>query len=852
METEIKGENGLVFSPLSDGTFCVCRYEDDGAQEIVIPGEFRGKAVTQIGHNAFSECGRAFIVTLPESIKSIEPWAFANSGVERVNFNKGLKSIHECAFCNCKQLKEAILPEGLTYLAVAAFYGCEELSKAVVPKGIYIIEQRAFAGCKKLEEVVLPYGLRTIVNSAFGGSDNIKKIMIPETVNSIGLYAFSCKSLFETYGGVKYFQNWAVGCEPSVVGISVRPGTVGIAGGAFLDLDDEDECPIEYVKLPEGLKYIGEEVFSRCDNVKNIQLPSTIVSIEANAFGGPQSDYGDCLDILEKQDGGLYLGNWLVSSGRDSCTKIREGTVGIAGGVGYGCSSEEIKLPESLKYISGFAFSCSKLKKIVIPKSVEFIGNGAFSEDTITVYCPFEEKPDGWNEYWNFSYDYHNCGYYADKRIKVAWGYGDNPVKKPQEKPLPPQPQKTERKTEPKKTVVNALPANYPTLYNYPRCDFDISNSVLVKYKGISETVKIPFGVTRVQSCAFMYTKSDFKRLVVPHSVKYFDKGISIRIPVFCNELHYTGGIEDWVKIKFEDYNANPMQEIHHFYLNGEHVTDIVIPEGVTEINDYAFCSCSAKSVTLPASLIKVGNSGLIFNEILTKVIYSGSLLQYCKIRFGSGYSAKDLYIDGKFMDEIVIPDGIKEIYDYSFCGCSAKSLTLPESVEKIGKYSFSGVPISKIEFSDNLTQIDQYAFAGCQSLTYLSLPDSIKVLVGGAFYNCVNLETVELGNGITSFTDAFAYCAKLKSINIPLSVKRIEAYAFKGCSSLTEITIPNGVGYIGDYFILDCVNLKTIRFAGTKKQWKAVQKDKNWNRISYKKKAKIKIQFLNLKDSSF
>ena len=185
METEIKGENGLVFSPLSDGTFCVCRYEDDGAQEIVIPGEFRGKAVTQIGHNAFSECGRAFIVTLPESIKSIEPWAFANSGVERVNFNNGLKSIREDAFYGCNLLKEAILPDGLTYLAVSAFSSCEELRKAVVPKGIYIIESGAFAGCKKLEEVVLPDGLRSIANYAFGGSDNIKKIIIPDTVNSI-------------------------------------------------------------------------------------------------------------------------------------------------------------------------------------------------------------------------------------------------------------------------------------------------------------------------------------------------------------------------------------------------------------------------------------------------------------------------------------------------------------------------------------------------------------------------------------------------------------------------------------------------------------------------------------------
>ncbi len=801
METEIKGENGLIFSPLEDGSFEVCRYEDDGAQEIVIPEKFQGKAVTQIGVNSFSECERAFTVTLPDSIKSIESRAFANSGVERVNFNKGLKSIHECAFCNCKQLKEAILPDGLTYLAVAAFYGCEELRKAVVSKGIYIIEQRAFAGCKKLEEVVLPYGLRTIVNNAFGDSDNIKRVKIPDTVSSVGQNAFSCESIFETYGGVKYFQNWAIGCEASLVGISVRPGTVGIAGGAFLDLDDEDECPIEYVKLPEGLKYIGAEAFSRCDNIKDIQLPSSIVSIETNAFGGRGSDWGDLLPFVKKQDGGFYVGNWLVEA--DSCVKIREGTVGIAGGVGYEWSCEEIKLPESLKYISGFAFSCSNVKKIVIPVSVEFIGNGAFSDGKITVYCPFDAKPEGWLEYWNYSYDYHNMGYFADQNIKVAWSYGDNPVKTVQEKKsLPPLSQKTERKTEPKKTDGNAPPESYPTLFNYPESEFDIFDGVLVKYKGNGETVKIPFGVTIVKSNAFKSGNLHFKKLVVPHSVRFFENGVSRHIPYSCTELHYTGGIEDWIDIKFEDYTANPMHKIRYFYLKGERVTDMVIPDGVTEIKQFVFSGLSVESLTLPASITKIES------VCGKKINFKGNLSQFCKIRFGSGYIVNDLYIDGKLVDDLTVPDGI-------------------------------------VKISEN-------AFRSCKSLSYLSLPDSVKVLSGGAFYNCVNLDTVELGNGITSLTPAFSCCSKLTSINIPRSVKRIEAYALRGCGSLTEITIPSSVNYIGDYFMMECDNLKTVIYAGTKKQWKAVQKDKNWNKINYKKKAKLKVVFLNLSGNSF
>ena len=196
-----------------------------------------------------------------------------------------------------------------------------------------------------------------------------------------------------------------------------------------------------------------------------------------------------------------------------------------------------------------------------------------------------------------------------------------------------------------------------------------------------------------------------------------------------------------------------------------------------TSIGYLSFSGCnSLASIEIPNSIKSIGYSAFFGCHSLTSVHIS-DIAVWCAIGFENYlanplYYAHNLYLNGKLITDLVIPNSVTSIGDYAFSDCySLKSIEIPNIVTSIG-YT--------------------------------------------AFQNCTGLTSVTIGNSVTSIGNyAFSYCIGLTSVTIGNSVTRIGDRAFWGCISLISVTIGNSNISIGDYTFYNCNSLTSATIGG-------------------------------------
>lgn len=279
-----------------------------------------------------------------------------------------------------------------------------------------------------------------------------------------------------------------------------------------------------------------------------------------------------------------------------------------------------------------------------------------------------------------------------------------------------------------------------------------------------------------------------------------------------------------WSSTVFGNESANPLHLAHDLYLNGEKVTDLVLPETVANraypmecpvgVGKYAFTGASIETVTVPSYVQTIGLEAFYGCDNLTQV-HVEDLAAWAQIDFhgleaNPLYLAHDLYVGGEKVTDLVLPETVGEVvYSYAFAGGSMTSLTVPAAVYRIGNYAFAATAVEQVSFAEGLGTIGFAAFRG-SNLQSLELPDSLGWISDSAFDECTSLQNVTFGSNLQEIGGYAFSESGLTAVTLPDSLNCLGMAAFRNCTALQSVELGSGLTEIIDEAFRGC-GLKTL-----------------------------------------